>query len=94
MIKKEELQPAKFPADRPLTMEPRIAIQLLRTAEKMTGSNNVDKLYLARALAERVLEHGGDIYIEAHDLIIGRVELELPDAWAIFWETATKPKSI
>ena len=90
MKKKEDTQPPKYPADRPLTMEPKVAFEMLRSAERMLGSKNVDKLYFAQALAERVLEHGGDIYKSPHDKILGRVEVELTAAWDIFWETATK----
>lgn len=80
----------KYPTDRPVTMEPRIAIQLIRSASKMANSSNVDTLYLAGAIAERVLEHGGDLYQAAHNLIVQRMEQNLAAAWEIFWDSFYK----
>lgn len=87
MITKKDLKPPDYIEP---TMEPRIAISLLRSAEKLSQAVNVDRLLFARALAERVLEHGGEAYQKAHDLIRRNVKERLPDAWEIFWAEAPK----
>ena len=67
-------------------MTPKTALYLLTRATHKARSQNLDQLYLAKALASRVLSEGGPIYQQSHDQIHATADKGIPPAWVRFWD--------